>query len=134
VKVWKTEHGYLYCWHGGKRVRHHRYVWEQANGPIPDGLDVDHINGDRTDNRLDNLRLVTRQENMQNAKRYCTNSSGVTGVCWRKQKQRWQAYVVVDYKQIHLGHYRDWFEAVCARKSAEVSYGFHPNHGRSVND
>ena len=68
MKTWKKFDGYLYCWHEGKRKLHHRVVWEQANGPIPAGSDIDHINGDRADNRLENLRLATRQENMQNAK------------------------------------------------------------------
>ena len=132
MKTWGKGDGYLYCWHEGKRVRHHRYVWEQANGSIPDGLDIDHINGKRDDNRLENLRLVTRQENMRNAKLFNTNTSKVTGVSWGKRKQRWRAYIVVDYKQIHLGHYRHWFDAVCARKSAEVNFKFHPNHGRKL--
>jgi hypothetical protein len=59
-----------------------------------------------------------------------TNTSGVTGVSWRADKQRWRAYVVVDYKQEHLGHYTDWFDAVCARMSANNRHGFHENHGR----
>lgn len=130
MKTWKREGGYLYCWVDGKRKRHHIHVWEQANGPIPDGYEIDHINGQRDDNRLENLRLVTRKENMQNAKQYSTNTSGVTGVSWSKSKSRWRAYLVSEYKQISLGYYADWFDAVCARKSADNRYGFHENHGR----
>ena len=130
MKTWSRGGGYLYCWVDGKRKRHHIHVWEEANGPVPRGREIDHINGDRTDNRLENLRLVTRQDNMKNAKVYDTNTSGVPGVSWRKDKQRWRAYVVDDYKQINLGQFEDWFEAVCARKSANNRYGFHENHGR----
>ena len=122
-------------WNGYKlcnKRRVHREVWEQANGPIPDGYEIDHINGQRADNRLENLRLVTRQENMRNAKIYNTNTSGVVGVTWKRDKQKWRAYVVVDYKQIHLGYFADWFEAVCSRMSANNQYGFHVNHGRGV--
>ncbi len=130
MKTWHRGDGYLYCWHQGKRQRHHRVVWEQANGPIPAGSDIDHINGDRADNRLENLRLVTRQENMQNAKTYTTNTSGVPGISWQESKKRWRAYVTVDYKQVFLGGYTDWFDAVCARMSSNNTYGFHANHGR----
>ena len=132
MKTWSTDGGYLYCWVNGRRKRHQIHVWEEVNGPVPEGHEIDHINGDRTDNRIDNLRLVTRQDNMRNAKVYKTSKTGVPGVCWSKAKQRWRAYVVDSYKQTHLGYYTDWFEAVCARMSANNKYGFHPNHGRAV--
>ena len=130
MKTWKKHNGYLYCWYEGKRKLHHRFIWEQAHGPVPSGSEIDHINGVRTDNRLENLRLVTRQENMQNTKIYNTNKSGVTGVSWCKRKQRWRAVIMGDAKQTHLGYFGEWFEAVCARMSANNIYGYHPNHGR----
>ena len=130
MKTWSSGRGYLYCWQDGKRRRHHIVVWEQAYGPVPSGYEVDHINGKRDDNRLENLRIVTRSENLKNAKTYATNRSGVPGVSWRKDKNRWRAYLVHEYKQINLGAYTDWFDAVCARMSANNRYGFHENHGR----
>ena len=131
MNTWETgDGGYLFCWYQGRRRRHHHAVWEEANGPLPEGYEIDHINGVRSDNRLENLRLVTRQENMRNAKVYGTNTSGVTGVAWKKDKRKWKAYIMVDYKQKHLGYYTDWFDAVCARMSANNTYGFHENHGR----
>ena len=130
MKTWKRHDGYLYCWSDGRRMRHHVHVWEKANGAVPSGYEIDHINGQRNDNRLENLRLVTRQENMRNAKKSKANSSGVTGVSWNKAKKRWRAYVMVGYKQKSLGYYADWFDAVCARMSANNQLGFHENHGR----
>lgn len=130
MKTWPAPNGYLYCWHEGKRRRHHVVVWELDNGPVPRGYEIDHINGVRTDNRIENLRLVTRSQNMKNAKTYITNRSGATGVCWHKQKKKWRARLIHEYKQIHLGYYDDWFDAVCARQSANNRYGFHENHGR----
>jgi len=115
---------------GKKSIKQHRYIWEKANGPIPDGMQIDHINGKRDDNRLSNLRVVSHRENAQNAKLHIHNKSGVTGVRWNKQRGKWHSQIQASGKQITLGRYDDWFEAVCARMSANNRYGFHPNHGR----
>ena len=114
----------------GKPVHEHRVVWEQAHGPIPDGLIIDHINGVGTDNRIENLRLVTTSGNAKNAKLYSTNKTGVTGVSWDKGKAKWMASICSKGNKMVLGRYTDWFEAVCARMSANNTYGFHKNHGR----
>lgn len=75
----------------------HRVVWEAANGPIPDGMQIDHINGNSFDNRLENLRLVTNRENSCNRGMRGDNQSGVTGV---SRKDR-------DAAQCH-GWYAQW--------------------------
>lgn len=59
--------GYVLIMVGGKQVREHRFVWEQAYGPIPPGVEIDHINGVRDDNRIENLRLVTHAQNNRNS-------------------------------------------------------------------
>ena len=110
----------------------HRYIWETAFGPIPEGMYIDHINGVRHDNRLENLRLVDRTGNARNAKRRNDSSSGVTGVHFHKQHGKWNSRINHEGKRVELGLYRDWFEAVCARKAAEVRLGYHENHGRVV--
>lgn len=66
----------------------HRDVWEKANGPIPDGMFIDHINGDPTDNRLENLRLATCSQNNMNMRRRKDNTSGVKGLYWHTRKDR----------------------------------------------
>ena len=116
----------------GRMYYVHRLVWEEANGPIPEGMTIDHINGDRFDNTLSNLRMVTQQENTKNSAKNKTNTSGVSGVSWCKRRSKWRAYVRVSYNQITLGTYVDWFDAVCARMSANNSHGFHANHGRQA--
>ena len=109
----------------------HRLIWKLHHGQDPGAMHIDHINGDTTDNRIENLRLVTPTENQRNSKRQRNNASGCTGVCWDNRSGKWRADIrAVPLKQITLGYYDDWFDAVCARKSADNRYGFHENHGR----
>ena len=61
-----------------------------------------------------------------------TNASGVTGVFWYKRRDGWIAQIYVDGKQRHLGFFDNLLDAVAARKSAEIEYNYHPNHGRVV--
>lgn len=73
VQVHKDRKGnkcapYAMARNGSGFVYMHRYLWEQVNGPIPVGLELDHINGDTFDNRLENLRLVTHKQNQNNQK------------------------------------------------------------------
>ena len=115
----------------GKIYLIHRIIWLHVHGEllIPD-QQIDHINGDPLDNRLVNLRVVNRQENGRNAKRPKSNKSGVVGVGWHKANQKWQAYIKVSKKSIHLGVFTDFDQAVKVRKAAEIKHGFHSNHGR----
>lgn len=82
---------------------------------------VDHINGDTLDNRRENLRLVTDKQNNQNRHRVNRNSStGVRGVCWHGQQQKWRAYLMIDYKQKHVGVFDTIPEAEAAIKKARA--------------
>ena len=65
----------------GKTHYSHRVIWEILVGPIPKGFEIDHVNKNRGDNRLENLRCVPRRVNLRNAGMRITNKSGVTGVC-----------------------------------------------------
>ena len=69
----------------------------------PDGMDVDHINGDGLDNRRANLRLATRSENMRNSRQSAANTSGFKGVCWNKRDQNWVAAITVEGRMRYLG-------------------------------
>ncbi len=111
------------------RCRAHRLAWLHVHGSWP--IDhLDHINGQRDDNRIANLRAVTRAENMKNVKMPSTNKSGVVGVLWNKRKHSWRAFITLDHKQRYLGHFKTFDLAVEARKAAEVRLGFHANHGQ----
>ena len=112
----------------GKNYRAHRLAWLYSYGAWPENQ-LDHIDQNSTNNRLSNLRDVTNAENNKNRKRQNTNSSGFMGVSFRNDTQKWRAGIVVNGKQIHLGHFELKDDAIVARKNAEVEYGFHPNHG-----
>lgn len=108
----------------------HRLIWLYVHGKFPDGQ-IDHINGHRNDNRLENLRDVAHRENSRNQRLSAKNSSGIVGVGWHKAQSKWQAFIGVSRKTVYLGKYEGFFEACCARKSAENKFGFHPNHGKN---
>ncbi len=108
----------------------HRVIWEMHNGPIPEGMQVDHIWHDKLDNRIENLRLVTVLDNHRNRAKSPKNTSGVTGVCWNKRDSNWLASITIKGKRKHLGTFDDLNEAAKARKDAEILYNFHPNHGK----
>lgn len=107
----------------------HRVIWLLCYGKWPTG-EIDHINGDRSDNRLVNLRDVTAAVNSLNKCILSNNTSGVVGVMLFKATGRWQAQIKKGGIKIHLGYFKDFEDAVNARRTAEMKLGFHPNHGR----
>ena len=125
-----------YCWYidsegyvttniqtdSGKRtvLRMHVLIMDPENK----NLKVDHILGKdkRNDNRRYNLRLTTNQENTMNASLRKDNSSGVTGVNWDSNTNKWEARIKKNYKTIHLGKFDNFEDAVSAIKEAEKKY------------
>lgn len=128
--VGSMNNGYLRIRVDGVRYLAHRLAWLYMNGEFPDG-EVDHINHLRNDNRICNLRDVTRQENSRNMVIPKNNTSGCIGVIWRKNRKRWTAEIKVSGKSIKIGMYKNIADAVFARKAAEVKYGFHKNHNEA---
>lgn len=126
-----NHYGYVVIGFCGSVHKAHRLAYLYMTGDFPPDQ-IDHINGDRADNRWCNLRPANSTENMQNKRRYRNNTSGVTGVNWHRSRQKWQSTIRLHGTLTHLGRYDDWFEAVCARKSAEGRHGFHVNHGRTA--
>lgn len=115
--------GYVRIKIGGKKYYAHRLAWIYAYGSLPD-LAIDHINRDRSDNRIHNLRDVSVSENLKNKSTYKTNKSGVDGVHWCKTNKRWVARIGVNGKKLVLGKFIYKFNAICARKSAENYYKY----------
>lgn len=97
-------HGYLKTNINGRTYRLHRLAWLYVYGEWPDG-EIDHINRRRDDNRLANLRVATRAQNMRNTPRYSTNRSGFKGVA--PYGEKWRAQITVNGKQYNLGYFPD---------------------------
>ena len=106
----------------------HRLAWICQFGHFPD-CQIDHINHVRHDNRIENLRSCTHQENHRNMPITKRNTSGIVGVGWNKKLSKWQSLIMADGKNIHLGYYQNIGSAKAARKLAEYMYGYHENHG-----
>jgi len=123
--------GYVQIKISGKLHKAHRLAWLITYREWPSGQ-IDHINHNRSDNRLDNLRVVTNQQNTYNQKRRKTNASGFTGVGWHKRICKWQSQIQTDGKKICLGYFEKIEDAVAARKAAEEKFGYHPNHGQTA--
>ena len=108
----------------------HRVIWKLITGEEPE--EIDHIDGVRTNNAIKNLRSVTRDENAKNTSKPRGNSSGVIGVSWNIQANKWESYITVKGKKDLLGQFKSFEAAAAARKAAEIKYGFHKNHGRNA--
>lgn len=112
-----------------RHMKAHRAAWAIYYGRWPDGH-IDHINGDRSDNRIRNLRDVSRLENQRNVALNRRNKSGYLGVYWLDSCRRWWAYIGSGPTRKTLGYFECKADAIAARKSAERDIGYHKNHGR----
>jgi len=115
-----TSHGYRAVIVNQKQYYIHRLVWKHQTGLDP--VNIDHINQDKQDNRIENLREVNQSQNGHNAKPPKNNKSGVKGVSWDKYRDKWSAQIKVNYIKIALGRHEDFEKAVEARKKAEIKY------------
>lgn len=113
----------------GKRYLAHRVVWAIYHGEWP-AEDVDHENGIRHDNRIANLRSVSRSGNMRNACKSKRNKSGVVGVNWASREKKWCAAIGDNNGGKHLGYFKSFDDAVNARKNAQHRLEYHQTHGR----
>lgn len=111
-----------------RQVLAHRVAFALAFGRWP--MWVDHINGDKTDNRASNLREVTMAENSKNIGIPRHNKSGHLGVHWDRSRDKWMAFIRADGRFINLGRFSSLDEAAAARSAANRKYNFHENHGR----
>jgi len=113
-----------------REFRSHKLIMI-ASGADVAGCEVDHINGVRNDNRIVNIRVVSKKENAKNKRLRSNNKTGLHGVSWIPTLGKWRARINMGNKQSKsLGCFFSFLDAVCARKSAEIEFGYHINHGR----
>ena len=106
----------------GKPHLAHRIIWQMNHGEIPDGFQIDHINGNPRDNRISNLRLATHTENTRNRKLSKYNTSGYKGVSHSPVGKRWRSRIRIGTKRIGLGSYDNIEDAAAAYAEAAKRY------------
>lgn len=138
-KMWNTQRaakpinsisseGYIRLTVGQRSLYAHRVAFALYHEKWPSGV-IDHINGNRTDNRIANLRDVTRCDNVRNCRLSATNKSGFTGVRFIEKRNKWRSEIRVFDKRYFLGEFLAFDDAVSARKLANKKFGFDANHG-----
>jgi hypothetical protein len=114
----------------GAQYRAHCVVWALQHGYWPTEQ-IDHVDHNRSNGGITNLREASHTENAKNHTLHRNNKSGFNGVSWDKNLRKWAAKIRNAGRQIHLGYFVDIGDAIAARESANAKYGFHPNHGRA---
>jgi len=123
-------HGYRLIHIGGKNHRSHRLIWLWVYGEWPSG-EIDHIDQNKINNRIENLRDVTTSINQRNAKKRADNTSGISGVHFDKGSGRWQAKIRYNKKQQFLGSYACKYRAASIRHFAmEIEGNYTERHGK----
>lgn len=123
-----NDKGYLAVNIDKKCIAVHRLIWMMQHGEMPSL--IDHIDGNRQNNRIENLRLADRCGNAQNKRMHRNNTSGIKGVYWHKRAAKWKAQIVCQNKHYNLGLYKSIDEAdevVCLAR--EMLHGSFANHG-----
>ncbi len=126
-----SQRGYVSLKINYKTYRAHRIAWLYHCGKFPDG-DIDHINHNKSDNRICNLRDVPSLDNQKNKPILARNKSDVTGVSWSEDRQKWVAFININSKTKNLGRFKNKDDAIKARRDAEIKYKYHDNHGKDM--
>ena len=114
--------GYVKVVVNNRQFKAHRVIWEMVDGTIPEGIEVDHENTVKADNRWTNLRLATHTENNRNKPAQSNNTSGRVGVYFDRRRNRWYAQIVVDGMCVSLGASVNYDDVVLLRSIAEKEH------------
>lgn len=120
--------GYLVVHINGKRYYNHRVIFLYIHSYLPSS--IDHIDGDKQNNKINNLRPCTTSQNTRNSKINTRNTSGVKGVSWHKNRRKWQAQIMTNGHTKYLGLFKRLKEARdVVRVNRELMHGEFANHG-----
>lgn len=120
--------GYRYINIQGKRYAEHRLAWFYVHKQMPKYL-IDHINHDRADNRLENLRQVTVSENARNRTKNTHSRTQEVGIWYNKRTHKYIAQIRLHGRKVFQKAFDDIDDAIAARKQKAKELGFHENHG-----
>ena len=115
--------GYLHVGIKGKRYKNHRLIFLYHNGYLPEN-EVDHIDRDIANNRIENLRELSKSCNLRNSKLYASNKSGIKGVLKKRNSNIYVASIYFEGKNRHLYYGTDFVEAAAHRLAAEQAIGY----------
>lgn len=118
---WLHRSGYVYIGLHGQSHKAHRLAWKYVYGKDPNGL-IDHIDRDKTNNRIANLRIVSDGESNQNKATYRNNRSGHKGVGWYARRKAWRVRIQHDKRVILVGFFPTIEHAIAARNAAEQQW------------
>lgn len=118
-RIWYMSNGYAKSNKSslGNAIKLHRLIID-----CPDDKVVDHINHNGLDNRKENLRICTQHQNCMNKSKRVNNTSGITGVSWDKESNKWKSQIAINNRKINLGRYSTKEEAIRVRQEAEIEY------------
>jgi len=116
-----NKEGYIAIIVNRKLYRAHRLAWLYMIGEWP-GDQIDHVNGIRNDNRWINLREATISQNGANSNIRTDNTSGIKGVSWNREKEKWRVRINIDKKEMFLGYFDNIEDAKIAYKSAAIKH------------
>jgi hypothetical protein len=119
---WNTKTGYWVVRIDDKLYQTHRIIWCMVTGEDPGDSQIDHRDRDRSNNRIKNLRLANNSENQCNRKVEDNNQSGIKGIYFHKQGQKWAAEIKIDGEKHHLGLFEEIECASLAIQAARNKY------------
>jgi hypothetical protein len=129
ITAWKTKYGgrvidkvsksgYVKVAMNNTKYFAHRLIWKMVTNQDPIDFEIDHFDANKSNNRISNLRLATRNENQHNRPKISTNKSGFKGVCWDNNHSKWRATISVNSVHIALGYFDNIHDAVLAYNTA----------------
>lgn len=128
AKAGSMDKGYCKIQIGKKSYRRNRLVYIMHYGDIPHKKVIDHINGDSTDDRIENLNAITQGQNLQKKNKKPKSSSNFCGVHFCKKHNKWRATITVNKKQSHIGYFENEIDAAMAyNEKSLILYGNQPN-------